>query len=119
MRADKEAALRLIEYFDHEAPKRFPYVVRAEAEHDSGGWQSEPARDRYLRSYVEMASAGLFSYDTPTSGSNTDYFMVAYPQHPMKVNEIPVEIQELVNRIKLSFLFSKTPYIPEGDTLAW
>ena len=117
IRANREAALRLIDYFDREAPKGGPYVVRAEVERDCGGWNTEAARRRYLESYVEMASAGLYSYDTYTSVSKTDYFLVAFPVHPLKVGQLPAEIRTLICRLELPGVFSTTPYLSEQDTL--
>lgn len=43
-------------------------MVRPEAESDAGVWGDNTARDRYLKDFIKMASTGLFSFDTQTSG---------------------------------------------------
>lgn len=119
VKADNEAALRLIEYFDQEAPKRFGYVLQVQAEIDAGALKDIRDRDWYIRSFVAMASAGLFSYDTNTEGPSTDYFLVAYPKSPLQVDQLPSEVRDLVRRTKSTYLFSKSPHISEAETRLW
>jgi hypothetical protein len=118
VKADNGAALRLIDYFDH-APKQFDYVVQVQAEIDAGILKDIRDRNWYLRSFVAMASAGLFSYDTHTEGPTTDYFLVAYPKSPLHVDQLPSEVRELAQRTKSTCLFSKSPHISEAETRPW
>lgn len=117
VKLDREAALGLIDYFE-KAPKSIPYVVRPEVERDADGWPDDAARSWYLKDFIEMASTGLFSYDTHTDG-RSDYFLVAFPKYPLHVDQLPQEIRDLVQRTKSPFVFSKSPYISEGDTKGW
>jgi hypothetical protein len=119
VKADNEAALRLIEYFDQEAPKRFDYVVQVQAEIDAGALKDIRDHNWYLRSFAAMASAGLFSYDTHTEGRMTDYFLVAYPKSPIRVDQLPSEVRDLVQRTKSTCLFSKSLHISEAETTLW
>jgi hypothetical protein len=119
VRQDKEAALHLIDYFFEKAPKSRPHIVRTEAEIDSGGWPDDLARSQYLKDFSTMASAGVFSYDMPTSGRKQDYFLVAYPQSPLHISELPPEIRELVMRTRSPSPFAESPYIAELDTRNW
>jgi hypothetical protein len=119
VKADNEAALRLIDYFDQDAQKRFDCVVRVQAEIDAGTLKDIRDRNGYLRSFVAMASAGLFSYDTDTEGRTTDYFLVAYPKSPLQVDQLPSEVRDLVRRTKSTCLFSKSPHISEAETRSW
>ena len=119
VKADNEAALRLIDYFDQDAPKQIDYVVRVQAEIDAGTLKDIRDRDWYLRSFVAMASAGLFSYNTHTDGRTTDYFLVAYPKSPLQVDQLPSEVRDLVQRTKSTCLFSESPHISEAETKSW
>jgi hypothetical protein len=119
VKQDRDAALRLIKYFFEEAARAVPHKVRPEAERDSGGWRDESVRSRYLKDFVKMASAGLFSYNTPVSGRNTNYFLVAFPEQPLRADQLPPEIRDLVARTKSPYLFAKTAYISDRDTSDW
>jgi hypothetical protein len=119
VKQDREAALQLIEYFSAKAPKTSPYLVRTEAEADSGGWANESARSRYLKDFTQMAAVGLFSYDTPTSGSSTKYFLVAFPERPLHIADLPSDIRSLVMKVKSPYPFPKSPYISELETQDW
>jgi hypothetical protein len=119
VKADNEAALRLIDYFDQDAQKQFDYVVRVQAEIDAGTLKDIRDRNWYLRSFVAMASAGLFSYDTDIEGRTTDYFLVAYPKSPLQVDQLPSEVREMVQRTRSKCLFSESPHISEAETRSW
>ncbi len=115
---DRDTALRLIHYFDIEAPKSFSYVVRAGVEVDAGGWRDESVRRRYLASFVDMASAGLFSYNTFLSGPGK-YYLVAFPEKPIHIDQLPLEIRDLAIRTQSPYPFAKTTYISEEETREW
>jgi hypothetical protein len=119
VKQDQEAAFRLIAYFFGEAPKSVRYRVRLEAEKESGGWADQLARDRYLKDFVTMASAGLFSYDTEPSRNRVDYFLVAIPEQPLRVEQLPPEIRDLVLRTQSPYVFAQTAHISSKDTIAW
>jgi hypothetical protein len=119
VKQDKEAALRLIDYFFEEAPKSVAYTVRAEAERDAGGWGDDSARSRYLKDFVRMASAGLFSYDTQTLDPNGDYFLVASPVEPLLIDQLPHDIRYLAERTKSPFRFSGLSHISAAGTRGW
>jgi hypothetical protein len=115
---DRDAALFLIQYFDVEAPKSSAYVVRPGVEADAGGWKNESDREQQLRSFVDMAAVGLFSYDTFTYGPD-QYYLVALPNKPLHIDELPFEIRRLVARTRSMRLFTETIYIAEAETLDW
>jgi hypothetical protein len=96
VKQDKEAALRLIEYFFKEAPKNFSYTVRPKNEFGPEGWEEEADRDRYLSDFVAMASTGLFSYNRRLHSYSEDYFLVAAPNEPLLADQLPPEIRDLV-----------------------
>lgn len=119
VKTDDEAALRLISYFGSEAPKQSEYIVQSQAELDSGTLKDVKDREWYLRSFIGMASAGLFSYDTYTQGSSTDYFLVACPKSPLRIHHLPPEIRQLVMRTRSTHLFAQSPRIAEVETKSW
>jgi hypothetical protein len=119
VKQDKEAALKLIHYFFETAHKAVGYTVRPEVQNDAGGWKDESARNRYLKDFVTMASAGIFSYDTYTSGPNEAYFLVATPAAPLHIDQIPPDIRELVRRTRSPFIFMNSEYIAATDTNNW
>ena len=51
-------------------------------------------REQYLRSYIDAASRGLFSYDV--NYENNSYFLVAKPLSPLSLRELPKNIKEIV-----------------------
>jgi hypothetical protein len=119
VKQDREAALKLIDYFFEEAPKSIPYAVCPEVEKEAGRWANDSARDWYLKDFILMASAGLFSYNTHLSGPNEDYFMVAFPTVPVLLDQLPPEVRELVRRTKSPFSFAESVHIPEVATRDW
>jgi hypothetical protein len=118
VKQDRDAALRLIHYFDVEAPKSTSYIVRPGAEADEGGWKDDLTREQCLKSFVDMASAGLFSYDTFLVQPDS-YYLVALPDKPIYINQLPEEIRSLVIKIQARVLFAKSIYITEAETLSW
>jgi hypothetical protein len=119
VRRDRKSTLRLIKYFFEEAPHTGSYIVHPDLEKKLGGWRGESDRNRYLRSFLKTASTGLFSYDTQTSGSNTDYFLVAIPQNPLRINDLPPEIHNLLVRTQSTYAFDRTADIASADTTDW
>ncbi len=120
VKSDRESALRLIEYFFEEAPKTREYVIEREGERNSG-WRSgePPSQNRYLRDFVKMAAAGLFSYDTETSAPDTRYFLVARPKNPLQIDELPPEISKLLVKSHSLQTFRHLNEILAAETLGW
>jgi hypothetical protein len=115
VKADNEAALRLIDYFDS-APKKSEYVVTVEAELDLKNGKN---REWYLRSFVAMAAVGLFSYNTYVDRPSTEYFLVARPKSPLRVNDVPLEVGELLRRTHSVRFFADSLCFREDETHNW
>jgi hypothetical protein len=64
---------------------------------------SPPVDERYLSSFVEMAEKGLFSFDKTLPGrfSDTAYHLVASPLNPLRFDELPSEIVEILLETKI------------------
>jgi hypothetical protein len=119
VKLDKEAASQLIDYFFTSACKSIPYSVRPDAERDCGGWRDDAARSWYLKDFTLMASTGLFSYNANVSGSKDHYFLVAIPSEPLRVEQLPEPVRDLVSRTKSPIIFADAPYIQEVHTHTW
>lgn len=57
-------------------------------------------RERYLRSFVDMARRGLFSYDVNDRGG---YSLIARPKKNRGVCDLPGGIKDIVHVLSLSF----------------
>lgn len=120
VKQDREATERLTQYFLGEANESCGYSIRAEAEADAGGWQKPGARDRFLKSFAEVARKGVFSYNTEMlHGREAKYYLVLIPECPLRVPDLPPEIRKVVSRIIAPLSFVTAEYIPEADTLVW
>ena len=120
VKMDRDTAERLARYFFDEAQDRTGYTVRPEAEADAGGWQKPGARERFLKSFIEMARKGAFSYNTQMlHGRAASYYLVAKPEIPLFVTDLPHEIADVVRRTRAPFSFATTDYVPEVATLLW
>lgn len=60
--------------------------------------------ERYLKSFVQMAKKGLFSFDRTVLNSFTDpnYHLVAKPVSPLKTDELPSEIVKILMETRYS-----------------
>jgi hypothetical protein len=119
VKQDRERTKKIGYYFFEEAPVISEWSVRAHAEVDCGGW-AKPGKDRYVRDFVQMASKGLFSFDTElTRSANGRYFLVAIPEQPLRVDDLPAEIKVAVMEVRAPLRFIDTPYIGGSETTAW
>ncbi|QHD08081.1 hypothetical protein [Pseudomonas sp. R76] len=57
-------------------------------------------RERYLRSFVDMARKGLFSYDVSNSGG---YSLIAKPQRNRRIDDLPLGVRRSVHVLRLRF----------------
>jgi len=120
VKEDRAAAERVVNFFLNDASETGNFIVRPGVETDAGGWDKPGARDRYLKSFAEMARKGMFSYNTQMiHGSRGGYYLVAIPEHPMHIADLPLEIARLVRRVRAPLLFANTDHIAEADTLLW
>jgi hypothetical protein len=118
---DNASAAELVaNFFGTVAPKSSTYFIRDDVEADAGGWKTEGARDWYLKSFAEMASKGMFSYNTQLGYSpDTKYYLVATPDRPLLLVELPPEIRKIVARTRAPISFQRTNDLPEDETLDW
>jgi hypothetical protein len=116
---DREATELIARYFFEQAPVTGGWSVRAAAEKDCGGWERQ-GFERYVRDFALMATKGLFSFDTDlVGGQQARYYLVAIPERPLHVSDLPLNIKELVSRTASSLRLSSCHYIAGQTTEAW
>jgi hypothetical protein len=116
---DRETTEVIAQYFFEEAPILGGWSVRAEAERDCGGWEKQ-GFERYVKDFAFMATKGLFSFDTDlVHGEEGRYYLVAIPERPLHVNDLPVKIKTLMSRTAALLRLSNCPYIAGQITKPW
>jgi len=76
--------------------------------------------ERYLKDFAAMARKGVFSYNTEMRhGQEAKYYLVAKPECPLRVVDLPPEIKTMVSRIQAPLTFVNAEHISEADTLSW
>jgi len=119
VKRDRERTNNTRSYFFEQAPVMGDWSVRAKAEIDCGGWPRQ-GKERYIKDFALMASKGLFSFDTElTSTEKGRYFLVAIPEQPLRVDDLPAEIKVAVLEVRAPLRFIDTPYIGGSETTAW
>lgn len=78
----------------------------------------EQRTERVTQSFVEMADRGLFSFDIgPHLRPGICYFRVALPLTPLRVDDLPDHIRDLLSRTVLeNRLLVDSPQIPYEET---
>ena len=67
-----------------------------------------------------MGSKGIFSYNTEMRhGHGGKYYLVAKPECPLRVTDLPPDIKAIVSRIHAPLSFETAEYVSEADTLSW
>jgi hypothetical protein len=96
--------LKLItEYFNSGVERRGGHLVDKALSNEVPEWKGEEHEGRYLKSFVAMADKGLFSFDIDTYVKpGIAYFRVAAPELPIKIGDLPADIQAILSRTVLN-----------------
>lgn len=78
----------ILEYIHSLEPLSEVYVI----EGNLPAFSNEQQRSCYLRSFVEMSSKGLFSYDYEQGG----YKLISKPKTPLKYESLPNEVKGVI-----------------------
>jgi len=120
VRADLEGTEACLEYFDRGTNVRCGYTIREDLESCIGAFHNPDQRERYLRSFAHMASKGLFSFDTkPLSAGPGSYLLVARPKSPLRLDDLPAPIAQLVRKTRYPLSFENVLLIDESETHRW
>jgi hypothetical protein len=66
-----------------------------------------------------MATKGLFSFDTDLIPAEGRYYLVAIPVRPLRVDDLPVNIKEILSRTIASVPLKNCAYINGATTESW
>jgi hypothetical protein len=120
IRADLEATEACLEYFERGAKLRCGYTVSEDLESHVGTFPNPDKRERYLRSFIQMASKGLYSFDTkPLWTGPGFYLLVARPDLPLRLDTLPLSIAEIVRKTRYPLSFENALRIEESETHQW
>lgn len=114
---DREAVIELTKHLlERNETSKFSLSATIEA----GRFKDKAAQERYLRSFVAAARRGLFSYDTELiRGRAAEYYLVARPDTPLTIGELPADIRTLLTKTQATVSFHNTQRITEAQTLPW
>jgi hypothetical protein len=102
------------DYFLNRAPVVSEHQINQDIGRNRDDWKGEAAEGRYLKSFVEMADRGLYSYDIETYvNPATAYFCVAVPTRPVSIEHLPENVRIILKRTVLKGLSLKA--IPKID----
>jgi hypothetical protein len=119
VKADEQRARSLIDFFSGLADTTVPRVCIPINEQPRS-FGSEAGRSRYLKSFAEMGSKGLFSFDTQMlHGRDAKYFKVAVPVMPLRLEQLPADVQTQLLVTRANVKFSDCVYVDESATLKW
>jgi len=118
VKSNREWAELVAKYFFEEAPVRGGWSLRAGAEQDCGGWEKQ-GRERYVRDFALMATKGLFSFDTDLIHGEGRYYLVAIPERPLRVDDLPLNIKEMLSHTTSALRSRNCPHIYGPITESW
>jgi hypothetical protein len=100
----------LLNYFEQELWANCGYSVDPELINEV----NDP-NERYLKSFVQMAKRGLYSFDIETYiSATTNYFRVATPTIPVSANQLPQSLRQVLEKTRWRgtpfHLLSRVPY---------
>jgi hypothetical protein len=114
LRGSRETLDLLSEYFEKRAAIRGGAVLTPGLEKERGAFN----RPINWSSFLEMAVRGLYSYNTELIyGPEAHYYLVAKPDRPISVHDLPVEIRGALERTILPISFAVAARIPESQTV--
>lgn len=120
VKQDRDALERVGRYLSEERKEWSECSFRAGVEADAGSWKDTVARDRYLRSFIQAARRGMFSYNTEMRrGSDAKYYLVAKPDKPLRTSDLPPDIGAVLSKTLSPISFAVREYITEAETLDW
>jgi len=146
VKADRRAAERLIAYFFEEAKDLCEFSLRDKVEEDFGGWESKKITNKaeFIEHFGRISRKGIFSHDTqpvyrteaaeaakrlgvfsPATqhiydlDGSASYYLVTIPDRPLHLRDLPVEIAEMVARVRSPLPFGITTHFKESETMLW
>lgn len=144
VKINRQVAEQLAVFFLEVAPDRGGYSIRDKVEAEFGGWEKVVDKQLFLETYGGVARKGVFSHNTQNLRAleeveaakrlgvfsaatqhiydidgTASYYLVAIPEHPLHLTDLPPEIAEMVSRVLSPFLFGVTTNFSEVETMKW
>jgi len=144
VKSDRRVTERLAEYFFEEASDRCGYSIRDKVEDEFGGWDKIVNKQLFLETFAEIARKGIFTHKSQNLRNREEveaakqlgvfspatqhiydldgtasYYLVAIPERPLHLTDLPSEIAEMVSRVRSPFPFGATTHFSEVETMKW
>lgn len=144
VKSDQRITERLAMYFLEEAPDRCEYSVRENVEAEFGGWGNVVDKQLFVDYFGRIARKGIFSHNTQILrplqeveaakrlgvfstatqhiydlDGTASYCLVAIPELPLHLADLPPEIAKMVSRVCCPFSFGAVARFSEVETLKW
>jgi len=114
-----ETTLALIAFFESLPDRSLDVLLSARAEQELAQITEKAKIEWRLREFVRTARRGLFSFDTEMLHGKSDYYLIAAPEQPLTVDELPYEIRSMLLHIAGPVAFASMTTIDEATTLQW
>jgi hypothetical protein len=113
VKASKED-LDLTAYF-RAAPKN-GHAVASPRLSSQKQFESDAQKAKYLADYAQMGERGFFSFDCIVGPRRpTGYFLVVQPSLPLRLEDLPLRVREIMRRCAFERSFSISYLINESD----
>ncbi len=100
--SSKELTEKVFSYFDNLSYKEQNIFINDDLS-QMKEFSSEEVRLKYLQSYVSMSKKGVYSFDKTILGNFDDeqYHLVCFPEACLKLDELPLDIQEILKQTRI------------------
>jgi hypothetical protein len=79
-------------------------------------FNSEAEKARYMADYSRMAAKGLYSFDCVIDHKRPcNYYLVARPSCTLKVNDLPDDIQQIINITSFAGQFRSSAIVKQDE----
>lgn len=114
---NKEDWEKVLDYFEAMPGDEKVIISPDLAKHES--YKSNEEIAYHLKSYIEMAGKGLYSYSTyDYSHEFRPYFCVAMPEKALLISDLPDEIRTIVERTRLEGIRFLTDWVISSEQVA-
>jgi hypothetical protein len=81
-------------------------------------FRSAAEKERYLAVYMSMAAIGMHSFDCITARKRpTNYFLVARPARPLRIEDVPDDIRQILSMTRLSGKLNELDMVTANDVV--
>jgi hypothetical protein len=114
-----ETALALIAFFESLPERSVDVHLSVRAKQEAAQLTEKTRVEQRLRDFVRAARRGLFSFDTEMLHGKSDYYLIASPEQPLTVDDLPDKIRSILLPVAGPVAFASMIAIDEATTLQW